>query len=472
MKYVEKIKEKFLHEEYVNIRVRIVVHNRECVEEKKPIYQNSSEILYFRIDFTNEKCCKKEPVFSLNKRVGLFEEIIRFEDVEKKIEGRPFLKYNFGKYCLDFVYPIPFYYYFSQFKEKIKSGFECSRVSCDDLINFIFFDHFGHFHGIEFSHRTVENIEFLCEEGSLLNASEKINEFIDYNLIDLDKPGFTIVIPIKSFKILEPIYQEIEGKKYVKMQWNADNAYQSAIRCKVSINGNNYNIPTEGKRIEIKNLNQVEFLITLQWKGNPDLVQLDTILKITKPGNKYYQLIERTNDDSIKKRFFSFLKPKEMFEKDIEPERYIQLQKSLGEIKEKCGRGVTASDCEVCEKEMNKLCLTKLFAYHLGIHVLPHCGSELADCYWISENKGFAIVLKTTNLNTENQYSNPFRQINRLTQRSTVKSIFFANTKSTAVIFKTDALNLCISRVKDFIEFKKHELIQMLYFYEKVREKK
>lgn len=472
IKYVKKIKEKFLNEDYNKIRLRFVVFNRNMVEEKTPEYQDSSAILYFRIDFTDKVCGKKEPIFSLNKRMGLFEEIIRFEDIENRIEGRHFLKYHFGNYCLEFVYPFPFYYYYNSFKENLKSGFNCSRVFCEDLINFIFFDHFEHFKRIEFSRRSIENIEFLCEDGALSKISEKINQFIGYNLSDLDQPSFAIVIPIKSFKIIQPIYQEIKGKKYVEINWNIDNVYKSTIRCKVSIDGKEYYIPPEGKKIEIKNLKQAKFPITLQWKGNPDLVPLDTILQKKSVENAYYQFVENEKEDLIKRDFLPFLKSKYAFEQEIGIERYNKLQNELGNIGEKCSRGVKASDCEVCGKEMKKLCLTKLFAYHLGIFILPHCVTELADCYWISKNKGQAIVLKATNLNTERQYSNPFMQINKLSQRSTVTTIFFANNKSTANEFGTQALNLCTSLGKNFIMFKEHELIQMLYIYDVQKEKK
>ena len=58
--------------------------NRNKVEEKTLEYQDSSEILYLRIDFTDKECGKKQPIFSINKRMGLFEEIIRFEDIENR----------------------------------------------------------------------------------------------------------------------------------------------------------------------------------------------------------------------------------------------------------------------------------------------------------------------------------------------------------------------------------------------------
>jgi len=102
--------------------------------------------------------------------------------------------------------------------------------------------------------------------------------------------------------------------------------------------------------------------------------------------------------------------------------------------------------------------------------VLPHCGAELADCYWISENEGNAIVIKAANMKTKNQYMDPLSQIINLTQRNTVKRIFFANNKPTSRQFLSDSLNLCKANKKQFIVFNKDDLIQILYFYKKLNQ--
>lgn len=163
-----------------------------------------------------ENDCGK--IFSYNDEVGLFEEVISFEDIEEKLESSPFLKDIFDNYILKFTYPFPYYFYYNSFKEKLKSGYECPRISCmdnGDLINFIFFDHFIQFPGIEFSYRELEGIEFLNDDGSFSNITEKVNDFIDYNLSALNQPSFAIVLPIKSFKILSPKFEENDEKKCI-----------------------------------------------------------------------------------------------------------------------------------------------------------------------------------------------------------------------------------------------------------------
>ena len=183
-------------------------------------------------------------------------------------------------------------------------------------------------------------------------------------------------------------------------------------------------------------------------------------------------LIKSFERVGIIKKFFPFLKPTHTFKQDVGQEECFIFQKKLRKLKEKCAQGVSASDCETCEKIPSKICLTKIFSYHLGKEVLPHCGTELADCYWISENDGFAIVIKGANMNTKNQYMDSFSQINDLTQRNTVKTIFFANNKSTSNQFLIQTLNLCKANKKQFIVFNKDELIQFLYFYEKLNQDK
>ncbi|KKN48018.1 hypothetical protein LCGC14_0657040 [marine sediment metagenome] len=179
-----------------------------------------------------------------------------------------------------------------------------------------------------------------------------------------------------------------------------------------------------------------------------------------------YFIIENEDDKIIKSTFFPFLKQKYNFIQDIGQERYLILQKKVSELKEKCARDISASDCEACEENPNKICITKLFAYHLGKEVLPHCGTELADSYWISENDGFAIVIKGANMRTKRQFFDPLLQISALTQKNVVKTIFFANNKSTSHLFLAQALNLCKAQIKRFLVFSKDELIQFLYFYE------
>ena len=170
----------------------------------------------------------------------------------------------------------------------------------------------------------------------------------------------------------------------------------------------------------------------------------------------------------ILKKFFPFLKPISTFKQEISQKNYSILQVKLEKMKEKCAQGISGKDCENCLLSSSKLCLTKIFSHSLGKEVLPHCGAELADCYWISENEGNAIVLKATNMNTQKQYADAFMQITDLAQRNTVKTIFFANNKSTSNQFFSKALSLCKANNKQFISFNKDELIQFLYFYEEI----
>lgn len=164
---------------------------------------------------------------------------------------------------------------------------------------------------------------------------------------------------------------------------------------------------------------------------------------------------------------FPFLKPTHTFKQETGKDKYLILQDKLGKIKEKCGQGISAKDCEECETIPSKICLTKIFSHTLGREVLPHCGTELADCYWISENNGNAIVIKGANLRTKIQYMDALSQIIDLTQRNIVKTIFFANNKLTSNQFFSQALNVCKANNKQFIVFNKDELIQLLYFYER-----
>ena len=174
----------------------------------------------------------------------------------------------------------------------------------------------------------------------------------------------------------------------------------------------------------------------------------------------------------ILKKFFPFLKSTSTFKQEIDQKEYSLLQIKLEKIKEKCAQGISRKDCENCLLSFSKICLTKIFSYPLGKEVLPHCGVELADCYWISENEGNALVLKATNMNTKIQYIDALTQVNDLTQRNTVKTIFYANNKSTSNQFLLQALNLCKANNKQFIPFNKDELIQFLHFYEETFNKK
>lgn len=170
----------------------------------------------------------------------------------------------------------------------------------------------------------------------------------------------------------------------------------------------------------------------------------------------------------ILKKIFPFLKPISTFKQEISQKKYSILQVKLEKMKEKCAQGISGKDCENCLLSSSKLCLTKIFSHSLGKEILPHCGAELADCYWISENEGNAIVLKATNMNTQKQYADAFMQITDLAQRNTVKTIFFANNKSTSNQFFSKALSICKANKKQFISFNKDELIQFLYFYEEI----
>ncbi|MEE9379503.1 MAG: hypothetical protein V3V33_15875 [Candidatus Lokiarchaeia archaeon] len=291
MKLVNDTKETFLFEPYNNIRVRIVAYNAEGISNL-PEDQPINEILYFRIDFTDKDLGQKEPIFSIHNQVGLFEEILHFNDLETRLEINPFLKYNFNNYTLEFVYPVSPYFYYNKFKEKIKGNFDCSRVSCNDLINFIFFDHLNQIRGMEFSYRDFENIEFRGEDGSLSNITDKVNSFMDINLGALDQPNLTIVFPIKSFKFPEPKFEEIEGKRYIELGWDVDKRYLTSFRCKTIINGITYDIPPEGLKKEIKNLNQREYIIKIQWCGDNEFYPLDNELTRVEYKNPYYQSIK------------------------------------------------------------------------------------------------------------------------------------------------------------------------------------
>ncbi len=469
LKLANDTKESFLFEPYNNNRVRIVAYNPNGIN-KPSEYYGINEILYFRIDFTDADLEQKEPIFSKHNRIGLFEEILSFNDLENKLEINPFLIYNFNNYILEFVYSVPPYFFNKKFKEKIRGNFDYARILCADLINFIFFDHLDQYHDMKFSHRDFENIEFQGEGGSLIDITDKVNNFMGINLNVLDQPNFTIVFPVKSFQFPEPKFEEIEGKKYIEFKWDVDEQYLTSFRCKTLINGNRYDVPSEGLRKEIINLNQGEFVIKIQWCGDPELCPLDNELNRVEYKNPFYQSVKLEyldlEDEKIKKKYFNFLKTQKSFIKEIGPKKYSIIQEKIEKLKEKCGKEITAKDCEECWKYPNKICLTKLFSFPLGKEVLPHCAEELADCYWISENEGKAIVLKATNLNTQNQYNNASIQVNKLTQRNTVKIIFFANNKPTSHNFISEALNLCKATNKRFIPFNKDDLIQFLYFYE------
>jgi len=465
IKLANDTKERFLFESYNNIRVRITVYNIEGIKTY-PDWLPSNEILYFRIDFTDEDPEQKKPIFSIHNRTGLFEEILSLSDLETRIEISPFLKYNFNNYVLEFVYPVPSYFYYNNFKEKIKGNYDYSRVSCKDLINFIFFDHLDQIHRMEFSHRNLENIEFRSNNGSLLNVREKVNNFMGINLNAIDLPNLVIVFPIKSFKILEPIFKEINGKKFVELRWNVEKEYLPSFRCKTKINGIYYDIPPEGLKKEIEDLNQGEFIIKIQWCGDSEFFPLDTELASVAYKNQYYQP-STTDDKEIKRRFFTFLKRKDLFIQEIGGETYSNLKEEVAKLKEKCGQRIKAEDCERCERSTSKICLTKLFSYSLGKEVLPHCGHELADCYWISENEGNAIVLKATDMNRKRQYMDALSQIIDLSQNYAVKIIFFGNNKRTSRKFISNALHLCKTNKKQFIEFNQDNLIQILYFFKK-----
>lgn len=178
-------------------------------------------------------------------------------------------------------------------------------------------------------------------------------------------------------------------------------------------------------------------------------------------------IIESQSDRTLKNELFPFILPKQTFIKNIGREPFSLLLERLKIVKEKCGRGITNEDCENCGRNFEKICITKLFAYHLSLDILPHCGAELADSYWISENKGYAIVIKGANMRTKNQYSDPLIQINDLSQRTTINTIFFANTKPTSNLFLIQVLNICKALSKRFLVINKDELAQLLFFYEK-----
>ncbi|MBD3215727.1 MAG: hypothetical protein GF311_24155 [Candidatus Lokiarchaeota archaeon] len=174
---------------------------------------------------------------------------------------------------------------------------------------------------------------------------------------------------------------------------------------------------------------------------------------------------QNISDLALKQRFFPFLNKKDTFIEEIDHDYCSELGKEINTIKEKCSRNASGKDCEACFNIPTKICLTKLFSKPLGLDILPHSGSELADCYWISENEGYAVVLKATKLNTTKQYSDPYMQVSQLSQKRTVKIIFFANSRTTSRQFLSEALNLCEANNKRFIIFSKDELIQFLHNY-------
>ncbi len=73
-------------------------------------------------------------------------------------------------------------------------------------------------------------------------------------------------------------------------------------------------------------------------------------------------------------------------------------------------------------------------------------------------------------MNTQLQYANALVQISRLTQKNTVKIIFFANNKSTSNEFIANALHQCKTNKKKFIVFYKDDLIQILSYYKKTNQ--
>ncbi len=302
VRYINEVKENYLNETYENLRVRIVAFNHNGIK-KLPETFPYSEILYFRIDYTQKECGQKEPLFSYNEEIGLFDEIIHFEDLERRMEISPIMEYHFDEYILEFAYPFPNYFYYNNFIKKLKSGYEWSRISCKengDLINIIFFDHFKHFPGIEFSLRELEGIEFLEDDGSFSNVTEKVNTFIGYNLSALDQPSFAIVLPINSFKLLDPIFEENDEIKSIEMKWSADQSYHSLFRCKMTINGKNILIPPEGKKIEIKSFHQREFPLVFQWSGDIGLFPNNYMLaEYGNIKNKYYRPIKVGNQHNL-----------------------------------------------------------------------------------------------------------------------------------------------------------------------------
>ena len=228
-------------------------------------------------------------------------------------------------------------------------------------------------------------------------------------------------------------------------------------------------------------------LLNLPFKLVKDLIKdIDDIRNKLTKGIKFLQFMPNSlykyekisqnyknislEEESIKKKFFTFLKIKESFIQEIGKKTYSNLQEEVVKLKEKCAQGITAEDCEKCERDPSKKCITKLFSYSLGKEVLPHCGAELVDCFWISENEGNAIVIKGTYMRTKKQYMDALSQIIDLTQRNIVKTIFFANNKPTSNQFFSKALNICKGNNKQFIVFNKDELIQFLYFYEKTNQ--
>ncbi|MFX1366425.1 MAG: hypothetical protein ACFFCE_01775 [Promethearchaeota archaeon] len=304
LRYINEVKQNYLFETYENLRVRIVAFNHQGIKQLPETFPYN-EILYFRIDFTEKKNEKREPIFSYNYEIGLFEEIISLESIEKRIESAPYLKYNFDNYILEFLYPFPYYFYYNGFKDKLESGYECTRISCSDngdILNFIFFDHFGHFTKIEYSNLELEGIEFLNDDGSLSNVTEKINNFIGYNLNTIDQPSFAIVLPIKSLKILNPKFKEKDKKKFIKVKWTANQNYHSCFRCKININGRDILIPIEGKEIEIKDFHQRDFPLIFQWSGDPEFFPNNHILtKFMGIKNEYYHPLKNNVQKSLTK---------------------------------------------------------------------------------------------------------------------------------------------------------------------------
>ncbi len=176
------------------------------------------------------------------------------------------------------------------------------------------------------------------------------------------------------------------------------------------------------------------------------------------------------SDFQIKQKYFSLSKEFNIFLRDIGDKNYSTYTEKLMRLKEQCKAHITKQECLDCFRELGRLCLTKLFAFCRGKSVLSHCGEELSDCYWISENEGYALVLKATDLNTKPVYSGAFQQIVALGKIDSIKVIFFANNHPTSNQFLDDSLNYCITKIKHFIVVELSDLIQILYNYENTHE--
>ena len=278
--YIIQLKDDYLHEEYSNVRVRIVAFNRKFNNKASEVH-SGWEVLYFRLDFTDKNEQYYDSKYSHpDQQLVLFKEVINFKDlIEKmKVEGGV-LTYESGEFKFKFIYSIQLPLNFLMFKEKVKPTYHIQQVTCEDQLSFVYFELLKQ-EVLKFNFDKVLSIEFKVEGSTKLrNSTEVINEFIGYNLNSLSTPYIIIVYPVILFKIIShPSEKDPENK--IKITWVVNQQYGSSFRCKVLINGDYYDIPKEGLEIKIEDNSHTSFSCITQWNGESDLTKPnETLIK-------------------------------------------------------------------------------------------------------------------------------------------------------------------------------------------------